>query len=257
MVDPYLTLTFIFQCRFDEGIKTDGEGLFSVTPEALARHQASRCNKPKSMVVDAFTGIGGNAIAFARAGHHVVAIDINPEKIEYARHNARVYGVEEKITFLVGDFFKLAPTLQADVVFLSPPWGGPHYSELPAYSLDMLEPADGVTLFRAASQVADNIMLFVPRHTVIDQLRTLPCRAAAAHARAGVNDIRCEVEHSYLDGRSKGITAYYGAQFARDGESRAAASTNSWRVPRNHCRDSFSSLLKKSSRKPLHSVRAW
>lgn len=58
----------------------------------------------------------------------VIAIDIDPLKIEMAKHNATVYGVEHKIEFIVGDFFEIAPTLKADLVFLSPPWGGPNYS---------------------------------------------------------------------------------------------------------------------------------
>ena len=51
----------------------------------------------------------------------VIAIDIDPSKIELARHNASVYGVADRIEFIVGDFFQLAPSLKADVVFLSPP----------------------------------------------------------------------------------------------------------------------------------------
>lgn len=37
----------------------------------------------------------------------VIAIDIDPDKIELARHNARVYGVEDRIEFIVGDYFKV------------------------------------------------------------------------------------------------------------------------------------------------------
>lgn len=102
--------------KFDEGIKTDWEGLYSVTPEALARHQAFRC-KAGSVIVDGFTGIGGNAIQFALMGHKVTAIDIDARKIEFAKNNAKLYGVEHRIEFVVGDFFDLAPTLKADIVF--------------------------------------------------------------------------------------------------------------------------------------------
>lgn len=51
----------------------------------------------------------------------VIAIDVDPEKIAIAKHNASIYGVSDRIEFIVGDFFQLAPTLKADVVFLSPP----------------------------------------------------------------------------------------------------------------------------------------
>lgn len=57
----------------------------------------------------------------------VIAIDIDAKKIEMARHNAEIYGVADRIEFIVGDFLQLSDSLRADVVFLSPPWGGPDY----------------------------------------------------------------------------------------------------------------------------------
>lgn len=53
---------------------------------------------------------------------------MDPTKIALAKHNAAVYGVQDRIEFIVGDFLQIAPTLKADVVFLSPPWGGPEYT---------------------------------------------------------------------------------------------------------------------------------
>lgn len=56
--------------------------------------------------------------------------------VEWARHNAAIYGVEERISFIVGDAMEVLQRLAAeqkagkqsiDVVFLSPPWGGPGY----------------------------------------------------------------------------------------------------------------------------------
>lgn len=44
--------------------------------------------------------------------HSVIAIDIDPKKVALAYHNAKIYGVEDKIEFIVGDFFKLAPLLK-------------------------------------------------------------------------------------------------------------------------------------------------
>lgn len=44
-----------------------------------------------------------------------------------ARHNAAIYGVADRIEFIVGDFLTLADSLKADIIFLSPPWGGPQY----------------------------------------------------------------------------------------------------------------------------------
>lgn len=68
----------------------------------------------------------------------VIAVDIDPVKIELARHNAAVYGVEDRIEFIVGDYMKVAASLQADVVFLSPPWGGPQYLSAEVFDLEKM-----------------------------------------------------------------------------------------------------------------------
>ena len=54
--------------RFDDGIEIDEEGLFSVTPEEIARNQCLRCSGPAGhmlTIIDAFCGVAGNAIQFA------------------------------------------------------------------------------------------------------------------------------------------------------------------------------------------------
>ncbi|CAN0195861.1 unnamed protein product [Lampetra fluviatilis] len=140
--------------RFDEGIRLDREGWFSVTPERIAEHIAQRCQC--DLIVDAFCGVGGNAIQFAFTCERVIAVDIDPEKVALARHNARVYGVDDRIEFIVGDFLALAPRLRADVVFLSPPWGGPTYLDAHAYDLDSMMTPGGYpfTRKRTASAAA-------------------------------------------------------------------------------------------------------
>ncbi|NXU99231.1 TGS1 synthase, partial [Cettia cetti] len=131
--------------RFDEGIKLDREGWFSVTPEKIAEHIAIRVSQSFNcdIIVDAFCGVGGNAIQFALTSKRVIAIDIDPEKLRLARHNAEVYGVAEHIQFLCGDFMALAAGLRADVVFLSPPWGGPDYATAEIFDIQTMICPDG------------------------------------------------------------------------------------------------------------------
>lgn len=96
----------------------------------------------------------------------VIAIDIDPNKIELAKNNAEVYGVSHKIDFILGDFFQLAPSLKADAVFLSPPWGGMTYSSQKVYDLEeMLQPAGFSVLFAAAEKISKNIAAFLPKNS--------------------------------------------------------------------------------------------
>ncbi|KAK0526822.1 putative diacylglycerol O-acyltransferase tgs1 [Tilletia horrida] len=136
---------------YDAGISLDATSWFSVTPESVAARIAERCRC--NTILDAFGGAGGNAIQFAKVCERVVAVEIDPIKVEMARHNARIYGVEDRITFVTGDVREFAEAhrrarqrgaqsaaqngeherwlgaerLDFDVVFLSPPWGGPTY----------------------------------------------------------------------------------------------------------------------------------
>ena len=101
----------------------------------------------------------------------MIASDIDPQKIQLARHNARVYGVEDRIEFVIGDFLKLAPTLKADVVFLSPPWGGPDYATQPTYTLDrIMHPFGGEALYSLASNITSNIAIYLPRNVYADEV---------------------------------------------------------------------------------------
>eukprot|EP00966_Prymnesium_polylepis_P240744 5567157-Prymnesium_polylepis.1 len=107
-----------------------------------------------------------------------------------ARHNARLYGVAARVEFIVGDFFALAPRLRAHAIHLSPPWGGPSYSEASAFDLATMQqtcglPRDGLELFDVAQHVAPSVAYYLPRNTVRSQLKTLARRHASQ---------RCELQ---------------------------------------------------------------
>lgn len=111
----------------------DETGWFSVTPAAIAQHIAERCRC--DVILDAFCGLGGNAIAFARTCERVIAMDIDLTRLRLARHNALQQGVADRIEFVHGDYIEWARKYkegreEIDVVFLSPPWGEFEFSEL-------------------------------------------------------------------------------------------------------------------------------
>lgn len=101
--------------------KLDEEGRLSLTPEVLALRLGERAGGLR--VIDACAGAGGNAIGFARAGCTVAAIEINPARLAMARHNAKIYGVADRIEFICGDASKVVSERTADLLFIDPPWG--------------------------------------------------------------------------------------------------------------------------------------
>lgn len=42
----------------------------------------------------------------------MIAVDLDPKKLDLAQHNAAIYGVADKIDFVKGDFFDLAHNLK-------------------------------------------------------------------------------------------------------------------------------------------------
>ncbi|KAF9434899.1 Trimethylguanosine synthase [Entomortierella beljakovae] len=182
---------------FDQGIKMDLEGWYSVTPEKIATHIAQRC--ASDVIIDAFCGVGGNAIQFALTCHRVIAIDIDPVRLMCAKHNARIYGVEDRIEFICGDYMTLIPKLKADVVFLSPPWGGPDYLVQEEFDIKRDIPMDGEHLFQETSKITNNIAYFLPRNSNADQIGRL----------AGPGGL-CEIEKNVLNHVCKAWTAYFG-----------------------------------------------
>ncbi|XP_012531914.1 trimethylguanosine synthase [Monomorium pharaonis] len=184
--------------RYEDGIKLDRESWFSVTPEEIAKDIAERCRC--DTIIDAFCGAGSNSIQFAFTCERVIAIDIDPNKIKIARHNAGIYGVDDRIEFITGDFLQLAPQLVADVVFLSPPWGGPDYIKKKVFDLQsIIPPIGGRRVFEAARRITQHVAYYLPRNS--DPLQII--MLADSYDKV-------ELQQNMFNGKFTACTAYYG-----------------------------------------------
>lgn len=132
IVDKYWRRRYEYWPNFDEGIMTDIEGLYSVTPYKAAIYMARECDKyypcDSDFIVDVCCGVGGNTIAFAECINdaHVVGVDIDQTRLKCAENNADVSGV--KIEFVKEDAFEyLSKQKNIRFIFCSPPWGGPSH----------------------------------------------------------------------------------------------------------------------------------
>ena len=109
-----------------------------------------------------------------------------------------------------------------DVVFLSPPWGGPSYIDgspkkstgasedleadsSPDYSLESIKPIPGPELFHLSRQITRNIAFLVPRTTNLNEISDLLPKGAE-------NDVteKVEVEEEYMGNKLKALTCYFG-----------------------------------------------
>lgn len=76
------------------------------------------------VVLDLATGSGIIAIFSAEKAKKVIATDINPKAINYARFNAILNGLEHKIEFRTGDMFEPVRGMKFDLII----WNGPTIS---------------------------------------------------------------------------------------------------------------------------------
>ncbi|KAK5791889.1 hypothetical protein PVK06_033002 [Gossypium arboreum] len=65
LIENYWFQRYHLFSKYDEGIKMDEEGWFSVTPVEIAMRHAEKCGGDE-LVIDCFSGVGGNAIQFAK-----------------------------------------------------------------------------------------------------------------------------------------------------------------------------------------------
>lgn len=123
----------------------DDEGRRFLTPEALATRLARRLSQAGvTELIDGCAGLGGNAIAFAREGIDVLAVEQDAARLGLARRNASALGVGDRISWSRGRIEEQLETLPIRALFLDPPWdrtGGvlPAWLPLPTDRLVVLK----------------------------------------------------------------------------------------------------------------------
>lgn len=117
------------------------------TGELLAAALDRRLVPQGARVLDMGTGSGAVAVAAARLGAAVVAVDLNPHAVRCARINALLNGCEARIEVRHGDLFAPVDGDRFDLVTFNPPY----LRGVPRDSLDLAWRAtDTVERFAAA-----------------------------------------------------------------------------------------------------------
>jgi release factor glutamine methyltransferase len=92
------------------------------TSEALVEQLGDIVVGPGMKVLDMGTGSGIGAIAAARRGADVVAVDISPEAVRCARINVLLNRVEDRVDVRCGDLFEPVQGERFDLVLFNPPF---------------------------------------------------------------------------------------------------------------------------------------
>ncbi|ORX98607.1 RNA cap guanine-N2 methyltransferase-domain-containing protein [Clohesyomyces aquaticus] len=196
--------------RYDQGVWMTEDAWFEVTPEPIANkiaaHIAESAPKEKTILIDAFAGVGGNAIAFARQGRwdQVFAFEKNPDALKCAKHNAEIYGVDKKIVWAKGDCFseiykRFSGQKAKIVLFASPPWGGISYGDDQVFDLSKMEPYNLDSLYSKLSRFSSSLVFYLPRNSDLNQI-----------TRYAPKGKKVEAAHYCIRGASKAMCVYFG-----------------------------------------------
>lgn len=105
--------------KFSKSIFADQDAYYMSCPEAVGRHIANQLSRFNS-AIELCCAVGMTAIQLAKKINKVIAVDINQTRINDAKQNAKLYGVEEKIEFIISDVLDhdLLKKLSAEVAVL-------------------------------------------------------------------------------------------------------------------------------------------
>lgn len=185
----------------------------------VAEHVAEAAPQSKAILIDCFAGVGGNAIAFARSSKwkRVYAIEKDSKALACAKHNAQIYGVQDRISWYEGDCFtilqnELSELAPHSVLFASPPWGGkpnrsvskmlsvlltnagPIYRSDVIFDLTKMQPYTLLDLLEPFQSRAHDVVLYLPRNSDMRQL-----------ANEAEESSKITVIHYCMEGASKVI----------------------------------------------------
>lgn len=174
-------------------MQLDEQALYSLTPQVLGSELAQRL--PGKTVVDMLCGAGGDAIAFARNGKSVTAIEQDPARLRMAEFNASIFRIGSGIKFVQGDALEVVQGLKAEAVYLDPPWGGPDYWKKEAFTLSNFNP-DGELLIAAAFQAAPTVLIKLPKNFDMGEFERIGVDAQVAeHSINGALCFRSALLH--------------------------------------------------------------
>lgn len=154
-------------------LRLDDVAMYSVTDEKSADKITASLRRVLplgvgSHVVDGTACVGGNTCSFARQFGRVTAIEIDPTRYGYLRHNLGVLGLDHVDTRCEDVLaWARARTAEgqppADLIYLDPEWGGPGYVDRDRVELSL----SGLPLADACLRLAPaarHIALKVPHN---------------------------------------------------------------------------------------------
>lgn len=113
-------------------------------------------NIKECVITDATACVGGDTLQFSKYFQSVNAVEINPTHCKMLQNNIGVYK-RKNVNVFCADYTKMYHTLQQDVVFMDPPWGGPSYKKKARVKLQL----SNIPLYKIIQKISNRAKLIV------------------------------------------------------------------------------------------------
>lgn len=113
--------------------KLNKEGKFSITKPFESNQIIKYIKKivgdlKDKIVTDATSCMGGDLINFSKVAKMVNGVEINKENFDLLRENCKTFNCNN-INLYNEDYLNIYKTLNQDILYIDPQWGGPEYKE--------------------------------------------------------------------------------------------------------------------------------
>lgn len=158
--------------KFSKKIFADQDAFHMSCPEVVGRHLAEELSRFNS-AIELCSAVGMTVIQLAGKIDKVIGVDLEKSRINDARKNAKLYGVENKVEFIIGDAldYNLLKNLSAEVAVLDPDWNIKETEKLTcANKIDGTLPSMREMFNLTKRYITSNIVIRVPKYFTFETL---------------------------------------------------------------------------------------
>ncbi|KKW41714.1 MAG: hypothetical protein UY92_C0014G0039 [Candidatus Magasanikbacteria bacterium GW2011_GWA2_56_11] len=174
-------------------------------PEFVGEHIAKSLAQFKT-AVELCCATGMIVVQLAKHLKSACGVDIIPSRIEDAKKNAVLYGVEERTNFIVGDALDpdLLKSLPADVAILDPEWNMQGVNPpTHANNIDDTQPSTREMFNLTKRYITPNVVIKIPKSFTFETLSEFG---------------QCRIENIIWDGNLRFKLAYFLNNIAKNQE---------------------------------------
>lgn len=183
--------------KFSKNIRADEDAFYMSNPEISGNYLANKLSHYR-IAVELCSAVGMTCICLAKKMDKVYGVELDKKRIEDAKYNAQLYGVDKKVEFICGNVLdeNILKNIDAEVAILDPDWSG-----------DKKRPQDHVFLLSDTMPNAIELINKVRENIT----NNIVIRLSKNFSLEAISEIgNCHVDNIIYEGRIRFKYAYFG-----------------------------------------------